>query len=113
MPPKLLLSPTEIRRLRDDEKPIRVVDVRGSSAFRRSDERVADDIRLHGKGVAGALAEVPPESWLLTYCTCLNDGLAVLAAERLRQAGYRNAYGIQDGLDGCREAGLDVVAKSL
>ena len=112
MPPKLLLSPLEIRRLRDDGKAIRVIDVRGSSAFRRSDERVADDIRLHGKGVAGALDGVAPETWLLTYCTCLNDGLAVLAAERLRQAGYPNAHGIQDGLEGCREAGLEVVAKS-
>lgn len=109
---KILLSPEDIRQLRREGESIQVIDVRGSSSYRRSGERVAADVRLHGRGLAGALDGVSPRSSLLTYCTCLNDGLAVLAAERLRQAGYPKSYAIQDGLEGCRQAGLDVITKT-
>lgn len=92
--------------------PVRVVDVRDRFTYQRSNERVAGDLRLHGKGLARALDRVSSDVSLLTYCTCHGDGMAILAAERLRRAGYPSSYAVKDGLEGCRGAGLEVVAKT-
>lgn len=89
-----------------------VVDVRGSAAFSRSGERVEGDLRVEGsKGVPEIVDRLPRHGWILAYCTCLNDGLAIRVAARLREEGFPKAFAVEGGLAGCAEAGLPVVAR--
>ena len=105
-----LISPAEVGRLRELGEPIRVLDARGRAAFAHGDERVAGDVRAEGKDVSWAGA-LPREAWLLAYCTCLGDGLALRVAARLREAGFPQARAVAGGLEGCRQAGLPIVRK--
>jgi hypothetical protein len=64
----LLISPEEIRRLREDGQPLTVLDARGRAAFAHAAERVAGDLRAEGKDISFADV-LPREGWLLAYCT--------------------------------------------
>lgn len=108
----LLLAAAEVGRLAAGGEPLAVLDARGRSAYNRSDERVEGDLRAAGsRDLSGLIPHIRPEQWLLAYCTCLGDGLAVRVAERLREAGFPRAFAIEGGLDGCRAAGLAIVPK--
>jgi len=65
---QLLISPEEVRRLREDGQSLAIIDSRGRAAFAHAAERVAGDLRAEGKDVAFADA-LPREGWLLAYCT--------------------------------------------
>lgn len=106
----LLLTPAAVRRLLAAGERVTVLDARGSAAYAKAGERVAGDLRLPPREAGARAAELPRDGWLLAYCTCLGDGLAVRVAERLRASGLPRAAAIAGGLDGCREAGLRVVA---
>ena len=106
----LLLDPTAVRRRLAAGERVTVLDVRGSAAYARARERVAGDLRLPPREATARAAELPHDGWLLAYCTCLGDGLAIRVAARLRAAGCPHAAAIAGGLDGCRAAGLHVVA---
>lgn len=108
----LLMAPAGIRRLLEQGRSVTVVDVRGSAAFSRSEERVEGDLRVEGtRGVPEILDRLSRHAWILAYCTCLNDGLAIRVAERLREEGFPKAFAVEGGLAGCAEAGLPVVSK--
>jgi len=66
--PPLLISPEEVRRLRERGEPATVLDARGRAAFAHAAERVAGDVRAEGKDLSWAGA-LPREGWLLAYCT--------------------------------------------
>jgi len=66
--PPLLISPEEIRRLRERGELVMVLDARGRAAFTRAAERVAGDLRAESKDLSWAGA-LPREGWLLAYCT--------------------------------------------
>lgn len=109
----LLIAPEDIRRLLEQGRAVTVVDTRGSAAFSQSGERVEGDLRVLGsKGVPEIVGRLPRHAWILAYCTCLNDGLAIRVAERLREEGFPKAFAVAGGLAGCAEAGLPVVPKS-
>ena len=105
------LLAVDIRSLVTSDASVQVLDVRGSSAFRRSDERVESDLRVMAKEVGSLIDDLDPEAWILAYCTCLGDGLAIRAAERLQALGFDRARAVDDGLEGCRRAGLPVIRK--
>ncbi|HKI02845.1 MAG TPA: hypothetical protein VKK31_12795 [Thermoanaerobaculia bacterium] len=98
-------------RLRERGEPLTVLDARGRAAFARGAERVAGDVRAEGSKELSWAGALPREGWLLAYCTCLGDGLAVRVATRLREAGFPRACAVAEGLEGCRAAGLPVVPK--
>lgn len=104
-----LIDPDQIRRLLERSERVVVLDARGRAAYARAVERVDGDVRAPGKDASGWGDDLPRDAWLLAYCTCLNDGLAVRVAERLRAAGFPRAFAIAGGLDGCRAAGLPVI----
>jgi hypothetical protein len=113
--PSPLISSAEVRRrLAAGEKPT-VLDARGRAAFARSEERVEGDLRASGRDLSPLIATLDAGpgrgAWLVAYCTCLGDGLAVRVAETLRAAGFAQAFGIEDGLAGCVAAGLTIVPK--
>ena len=108
---RLLITAEQIRGLVNSGATIHVVDVRGSASYRRSSARVEGDLRLMASEVTALEGKLGLDDWVLSYCTCLNDGLAVRASERLRDLGYHRARAIVDGLEGCRRGGLDVVTK--
>lgn len=108
----LLIAPEDIRRLLEQGRTVTVVDTRGSAAFAQSGERVEGDLRVLGsKGVPEIVGRLSRHAWILAYCTCLNDGLAIRVAERLREEGFPKAFAVEGGLAGCAEAGLQVIPK--
>ena len=66
---KFLLTPDELTRLVERKLPFRVIDVRGSAAYRRSPERVDGDLRPHRIGMMNLINGLPRETYLLLYCT--------------------------------------------
>jgi hypothetical protein len=67
--PPLIFDPSEIHRLLDAGAPVIVLDARGQTAFARSRERVAGDVRAPGTRDLGWAAGLPRDTWLLAYCT--------------------------------------------
>jgi rhodanese-related sulfurtransferase len=110
MPPKPLRA-TDIRNRLEQGAVAQVLDVRGSSAYRRSNERVEGDLHVMPKEVRSIVDELDRGALILAYCTCQGDGLALRAAERLRALGFEQAHAVAEGLEGCRLAGLPVVSK--
>lgn len=106
------LDPRRIRTRLEQGVEVEVLDVRGNAAYHRSRERVENDRRVTARAAAALATELVPGALILTYCTCLGDGLAIRAADRLRAAGFEDAHAVERGLEGCREAGLRVVAKA-
>lgn len=67
--PPLFLAPFEVRHLLDAGEPVVVLDARGRAAFARSRERISGDVRAPGTRDLGWAAGLPPDAWLLAYCT--------------------------------------------
>jgi len=76
---------------------------------------------VDGDTVAGAVS-VPSaavEAWaqrarktdyIVAFCTCDDDGLAIQAADTLRRLGFRNAFALRGGLEAARSAGIPMGA---
>ena len=87
--------------------------------LRRKQRVVFLDTRqtIDGDTIRGAV-NVPPDvvaawarradkrSYIVTYCTCDDDGLALQAAGTLRSLGFTNAWALSGGLDAARSAGI-------
>ena len=50
--------------------------------------------------------KVPKSAFIVAYCTCDDDGLAIEAVLALQRLGYRNAYVLEGGLAAARRAGV-------
>lgn len=72
---------------------------------------------VDGETIAGAVVAPPYviEAWagrarktdyIVAYCTCEDDGLAIQAVETLRRLGFTNAWVLEGGLDAARAAGI-------
>lgn len=69
MPSDLRIDPSAVRELLDSETSVQVLDVRGSAAYRRANERVQADIRVMARDVASIAEQLDPDAWILAYCT--------------------------------------------
>jgi rhodanese-related sulfurtransferase len=49
---------------------------------------------------------VPKTAFIVAYCTCDDDELAVQAVLALQRLGFRNAYVLAGGLEAARRAGV-------
>lgn len=65
----LRIGARSIRGLIEDGETLRVLDVRGSAAYRRSDERVTDDLRTSAREVTQLADRLERSDWILAYCT--------------------------------------------
>lgn len=106
-----MITPAELRKVLEEQQSITVLDARGSAAYRREDVRVAGDRRVSSADVYRAARCLDRKAWVLTYCTCTNDGLAARVAARLQAMGFSRARAVEGGLEGCRAAGLEIVGK--
>ena len=69
MPEALKIAPAEVRRRLEEGENVTVVDARGRSAYARSGERIAGDLRVEGtRGLPPVLSQLP-RGWILAYCT--------------------------------------------
>lgn len=69
MPETLKMTPAEVRRRLEEGENVTVLDARGRSAYARSNERIAGDLRAEGtRGLPQVLGQLP-RGWLLAYCT--------------------------------------------
>jgi rhodanese-related sulfurtransferase len=44
--------------------------------------------------------------YVVAFCTCEDDGLALIAVDKLRKLGFTNAWALTGGLDAARAAGI-------
>jgi rhodanese-related sulfurtransferase len=76
---------------------------------------------VDGETVAGAVVvpAVAIEAWaqrarktdyIVAFCTCEDDGLAIQAADTLRRLGFKNAWALHGGLEAARSAGIPMGA---
>ena len=56
---------------------------------------------------------IPKDAYIVTFCTCDDDGLAIEAVLALQKLGFTNAYALQGGLDAARAAGVPTGRPSM
>lgn len=100
------IAPYELKALLQQTPPPLIVDERSAL------QRQADPFQI--PGAVGAeymqqnLALLPIETPVVIYCACPNEASAALSAQQLRRLGYRDVRPLRGGLDGWRNAGLEV-----
>jgi len=100
------IAPYELKALLQQTPPPLIVDERSAL------QRQADPFQI--PGAIGAehmqqhLTPLPLDTPVVIYCACPNEASAVLSAQQLRKSGYRDVRPLRGGLDGWRNAGLEV-----
>jgi rhodanese-related sulfurtransferase len=86
-----------------------MIDVRRPPAYDKSEEVIAGALRLPPEEVAAAVAHLPRERAVVTYCVHGHE-VSQNAARTLRAAGLDATY-LEGGIEGWRAAGLPTMPK--
>ena len=92
------------------KQSVTVLDVRNTSAFSESDQRIPGAIhiklrRLRSRLKFAPLKDVPRDQEVVTYCACPNEETSLRAAEILREAGFTRVRALKAGWKGWVDAG--------
>jgi rhodanese-related sulfurtransferase len=82
--------------------PVTIIDVRSSSAFSESDDKIKGAVRAKLRRLKSRLAfpplkNVPRESEVVTYCACPSDEASTRAAQILLTAGFKRVRVLKNG----------------
>lgn len=86
-----------VERLAHEPKPL-VLDLR-SELMRSGEPGVPGSVQASLETLAARVAEVPPDTMIVTMCACPEDAAAVIAAQRLQKMGYANAWPLEGGIE--------------
>jgi rhodanese-related sulfurtransferase len=84
------------------KEPVTILDVRSSSDFSDSDNKIKGSIHVKLRKLQSRLT-VPPlnnisrESEVVTYCACPNDEASIRAAQELMNAGFKRVRVLKGG----------------
>lgn len=99
------ITAEELKRKISNNERITVVDVRSSSTFSESEDKIKGAIRVKLRKLKSRLA-VPPlknvhhDSEVITYCACPSDEASIRAAQILSDAGFKRVRALQHGWQG-------------
>lgn len=82
--------------------PVTVLDVRSSSNFGGSENKIKGAIHVKVRKLQSRLAlpplkNVPRDSEVVTYCACPNDEASIRAAQELMSAGFKRVRALKGG----------------
>ncbi|HKY29059.1 MAG TPA: rhodanese-like domain-containing protein [Pyrinomonadaceae bacterium] len=103
------ISADELKKKLSRNEPVTVIDVRSSTAFSESQDKIKGAIRVKLRKLKSRLAipplkNVPRDSEVITYCACPSDDAAMRAAQILSEAGFKRVRALKDGWQGWLQA---------
>ena len=103
-------TPSQVQFMTADElkaklarnEPVTVIDVRASSEFADSENKIKGAIhvklrKLHSRLALPPLKNVPRDSEVVTYCACPSDEASIRAAQELTNAGFKRVRVLKGG----------------
>ena len=83
-------------------EPVTIIDVRETSSYVGSDNKIKGAIHLKVRRLQYRLSfpplkDVPRDSEVVTYCACPNDESSIQAAQILLQAGFKRVHILKGG----------------
>ena len=85
-------------------EPVRIVNIKAAI----DEPLVNDAIVVDATEIDVWASRAPKAPPIVTYCSCTNDGSAVVAALRLRELGFEGTRVLRGGLAAWQQAGLPV-----
>jgi membrane protein DedA with SNARE-associated domain/rhodanese-related sulfurtransferase len=94
----------ELRELIDDGQDLTILDVRPRDV-RALDGIIPGALPAHPSDSGSILADHPRDVEIVVYCDCPNEASAAIAANHLKQAGFKKIRPLFGGIDAWVEAG--------
>lgn len=103
------ITAEELKRKISKNEPVTVIDVRSSTAFSESEDKIKGAIRvklrkLKSRLTVPPLKNVPHDSEVVTYCACPSDEASIRAAQILSESGFKRVRALQHGWQGWLQA---------
>jgi rhodanese-related sulfurtransferase len=102
-PPQVqFVTAEELKSKLARNEPVTVLDVRSSSDFGGSENKIKGSIhvklrKLHSRLALPPLKNVARDSEVVTYCACPNDEASIRAAQELMTAGFKRVRALKGG----------------
>ena len=102
-PPQVqFVTAQELKAKLARNEPVTVIDVRASSEFAESENKIKGAIHVKVRKLQSRLAlpplkNVPRDSEVVTYCACPNDEASIRAAQELMNAGFKRVRALKGG----------------
>jgi rhodanese-related sulfurtransferase len=101
-PPVQFVSAEELKAKLARNEPVTVIDVRATSEFANSENKIKGAIhvkvrKLHSRLALPPLKNIPRDSEVVTYCACPNDEASIRAAQELMNAGFKRVRALKGG----------------
>jgi len=102
-PPQIqFVTAEELKAKLARNEPVTVLDVRSSTDFGESENKIKGAIHVKVRKLKSRLAlpplkNVPRDSEVVTYCACPNDEASIRAAQELMNAGFKRVRALKGG----------------
>jgi rhodanese-related sulfurtransferase len=102
-PPQVqFVTAEELKAKLARNEPVTVLDVRSSTDFGESENKIKGAIHVKVRKLQSRLAlpplkNVPRDSEVVTYCACPNDEASIRAAQELMNAGFKRVRALKGG----------------
>lgn len=101
------VDPADVRAYQASGREVVLVDTRPEGSY--SEERLPGAILVPPDRL-DAVDSLPRDVWLVFYCACSDDAMAMMAARRALDAGYGKATILAGGITAWKEAGYPTVS---
>lgn len=103
--PVSLISAEELKAKIAARESVTVLDVRNSSSFSESSEKIPGALhiklrRLRSRLKFPPLKDLPKDREVITYCACPNEETSMRAAQVLAEAGFTRVRALRSGWQG-------------
>jgi rhodanese-related sulfurtransferase len=100
--PVPFVTAEELKAKLAKNEPVTVIDVRASSDFAESENKIKGAIHVKVRKLQSRLAlpplkNIPRNSEVVTYCACPNDEASIRAAQELTNAGFKRVRVLKGG----------------
>lgn len=96
------ITAEELKTKIDKNAPVSIIDVRGSTAYAESDNKIKGAIRVKLRRLKSRLSfpplkDIPKDREMVTYCACPSDEASIRAAQILKEAGFTRVRVLKGG----------------
>jgi rhodanese-related sulfurtransferase len=105
------VSIEELKGRIDEGRETTVVDARSDEAWGDAEKKAGGAIRIPPDAAEKHINDVSRDDYIVTYCTCPNEGSSTRVAEVLEENGYGEVHPLVGGFDAWRAAELPLEPK--
>ena len=97
-----MITADELKAKLAGNKPVMIIDVRGSEAFAAATHTIKGAIHFKTRKLKSRLAypplkDLPKDREIVTYCSCPKDQSSIAAAQILQASGFKRVRVLQGG----------------